>query len=95
MPMSGFSTSNHLWGIADLAGRIDAISGLCAFDCSHGFSSGRECLQVLWDNEQQSGTKSLAGLARLFGSAGHSYASPGTTLVSCVLPSCSILLLLP
>ncbi len=74
-----WATSNLLWGIADLAGRIDAICGLRAFDCSDGFSSGRECLQVLWGNEQQSGTKSLAGLARLFGSVEHSYAAPGTT----------------
>ena len=88
--MSGLSTSNVLWGIADLAGKVDAISGICAFDCSHGFSSCRECLQVLWGNEQRSGTKPLAGLARLFGSVGHSYASPGTTLISRVLQSCSI-----
>ena len=87
--MSGLNTSNLVWGVADLAGRIDAISGICAFDCSHGFSSGHECLQVLWGDEQRSGTKSLAGLARLFGSVGHSYAPPGTTLGSCVLQSCS------
>ncbi len=92
--MSGLSSSNLLWGTADLAGRIDAISGICAFDCSHGVSSSRERLQVLWGNEQQSGTKSLAGLARLFGSVGHSYAPPGTTLVACFLQSCSILGLL-
>ena len=89
--MSGLDTSNLLWGIADLAGRIDAISGLRAFDCSNGFSSGCECLQVLWGDEQWSGTKTLAELARLFGSAGHSYASPGTTMGSRVLQSCSIL----
>ena len=81
--MSGLSSSNLLWGIADLAGKTYAISGLCAFDRSHGFSSGRECLQVLWGNEQQSGTKSVAGLARLFGSVRHSNASPGKPGFTC------------
>ncbi len=90
----GVSTSKLVWGAADLAGRIDAISGICAFDRSHGFSSNCECLQILWGNEQRSGTKSLAGLARLFGSVRHSYASPGTDLVSFFLQSCSILCLL-